>query len=89
MGYYTFPHVRTYDGDLGWLICAVQTLMGNYANIGDYLAEYIKEHPELVRAVAMYNEPEMRIYFISSDEPVQEATHVYIEPTEKIKIIGR
>ena len=89
MGYYTFPHVHTYDGDLGWLICSVKHLIEQYGDIETYIQEYIKEHPELVRTVAMYNEPKMRIYFVSSDEPVQEATHVYIEPTEKIKIIGR
>ena len=89
MGYYTFPHTRLYDGDLGWLICSVNHLIEQYGDIDTYIQEFIKEHPELVRAIAMYNEPEQRIYFVASSEPVPTASHVYIEPVEKIKIIGR
>ena len=42
MGYYTFPHTRTYDSDLGWLICQTKKLLEMY-NKWDQLPDMIKE----------------------------------------------
>ena len=42
MGYYTFPHTRTYDSDLGWLICQTKKLLEMYDK-WDQLPDMIKE----------------------------------------------
>ena len=42
MGYYTFPHTRTYDSDLGWLICQTKKLLEMYDK-WDELPDMIKE----------------------------------------------
>lgn len=42
MGYYTFPHTRTYDSDLGWLICQTKKLLEIYDK-WDQLPDMIKE----------------------------------------------
>ena len=42
MGYYSFPHTRTYDSDLGWLICQTKKLLEMYDK-WDQLPDMIKE----------------------------------------------
>lgn len=44
MGYFNeFPHTRTYDGDLGYLIKMYQVLKDFYENINDILTNNIEE----------------------------------------------
>lgn len=35
MGYFEFPHTRTYDNDLGWLIWAMKKLIGDWENFSN------------------------------------------------------
>lgn len=35
MGYFEFPHTRTYDSDLGWLMWAVKKLIGDWENFSN------------------------------------------------------
>ena len=47
MGYYTFPHTRTYDTDLGWLICQTKKLLEMYdkwEQLPDMIKEILEEY---------------------------------------------
>ena len=52
MSYFEFPHTRTYDSDLGWLIKHV----GSYDEVIQTLNNWIAENqPELDDFEALYN----------------------------------
>lgn len=49
MSYFEFPHTRTYDNDLGWLIRHVLQNTENIENLGDTVNVLINNLPEEVR----------------------------------------
>ena len=47
MSYFEFPHTRTYDSDLGWLIKTVKELTEAADSLLDWRAEHEEEYKEL------------------------------------------
>ena len=53
MGYFEFPHTRTYDGDLGWLIKHVSS----YDEVITALNEWIKNYtPKIEEVLEFYKQ---------------------------------
>lgn len=53
MAFFEFPHTRTYDSDLGWLIGAVKKLMECCEEIQSFKDEFTEAYNELVE---IYNQ---------------------------------
>lgn len=51
MGYFEFPHTRTYDSDLGWIIRTVKKLIENNESLDRWRAEHEKEYEDLLEKV--------------------------------------
>ena len=47
MSYFEFPHTRTYDSDLGWLIKTVKQLCENVEELDEWKASHEDEYNEL------------------------------------------
>ena len=47
MGYFEFPHTRTYDSDLGWLIKTVKKLAELVEGLEDWKTEHVEEYEQL------------------------------------------
>lgn len=47
MGYFDFPHTRTYDSDLGWLIKTVKTIADLVEGLEDWKTEHVEEYEQL------------------------------------------
>ena len=47
MGFFEFPHTRTYDSDLGWLIKTVKQLCEAVETLDDWKAEHEEEYNQL------------------------------------------
>lgn len=47
MGYFEFPHTRTYDSDLGWLIKTVKQLTELVDGLEDWKTEHEEEYNQL------------------------------------------
>ena len=47
MSYFEFPHTRTYDSDLGWLIKTVKKLTELVTDLDDWRFEHEKEYDQL------------------------------------------
>lgn len=47
MGYFEFPHTRTYDGDLGWLIKHVSSYDEVITALNDWIAENTPKMEEI------------------------------------------
>ena len=47
MSYFEFPHTRTYDSDLGWLIKTVKKLTELVTDLGDWRIEHEAEYEQL------------------------------------------
>lgn len=47
MSYFEFPHTRTYDSDLGWLIKSVKYLLECCDQMKDWKSEHEKEYKQL------------------------------------------
>lgn len=57
MSFFEFPHTRTYDSDLGWLIKEVQKISDEYQSLIDWKNSHEAEYSELLRRVnALENE---------------------------------
>ena len=57
MSFFEFPHTRTYDSDLGWLIKEVSRIADQYETFIEYMNTHKVEYEELVRRVtALENE---------------------------------
>ena len=51
MSFFEFPHTRTYDSDLGWLIKAYEELEKEYNQLISWENEHKAEYKELLRRV--------------------------------------
>lgn len=51
MSFFEFPHTRTYDSDLGWLIKSMETLLKEYQSLIDYMNTHEEEYNALLRRV--------------------------------------
>lgn len=51
MSFFEFPHRRTYDSDLGWLIKKMQELMNEYYALMQWKTEHELEYNDLLRRV--------------------------------------
>lgn len=51
MSFFEFPHTRTYDSDLGWLIKKVSSIGNEYQELVDYMTQHKIEYAELVDRV--------------------------------------
>ena len=47
MSYFEFPHTRTYDSDLGWLIKTVKELCDTANNLEEWRTEHEEQYKEL------------------------------------------
>lgn len=47
MGYFDFPHTRTYDSDLGWLIKSVKKLIECCEEMNDWKTEHEEQYNQL------------------------------------------
>lgn len=47
MSYFEFPHTRTYDSDLGWLIKTVKQLCELVDGLEDWKTEHVEEYEQL------------------------------------------
>ena len=47
MSYFEFPHTRTYDSDLGWIIKTIKNLCTIVDSLGDWKIEHEKEYEQL------------------------------------------
>ena len=47
MSYFEFPHTRTYDSDLGWLIKTVKKLTELVDGLEDWKTEHVEEYDQL------------------------------------------
>lgn len=57
MSFFEFPHTRTYDSDLGWLIKEVTRIADQYDSFVEWMNSHKIEYEELVRRVtALENE---------------------------------
>ena len=57
MSFFEFPHTRTYDSDLGWLIKEFSKISADYAELKAFIERYPSEYDALVnRIVAVENE---------------------------------
>lgn len=44
MSFFEFPHTRTYDSDLGWLISKVKEIAESEGSFREYVTEWINQH---------------------------------------------
>lgn len=51
MSFFEFPHTRTYDSDLGWLIKTVSNIGNEYEELVEYMNQHKIEYAELVSRV--------------------------------------
>lgn len=51
MSFFEFPHTRTYDSDLGWLIKKMQELLAEYDVLMSWKAQHELEYSDLLRRV--------------------------------------
>lgn len=51
MSFFEFPHTRTYDSDLGWLIKKMEELLNEYNALMSWKAEHEQEYSDLLRRV--------------------------------------
>lgn len=51
MGFFEFPHTRTYDSDLGWLIKKMEELMNEYNTLMSWKSQHETEYADLLRRV--------------------------------------
>ena len=51
MSFFEFPHTRTYDSDLGWLIKSMEELMNEYNNLISWVNTHKTEYKELEKRV--------------------------------------
>lgn len=51
MSFFEFPHTRTYDSDLGWLIKEVQQVESAYQSLVDYMNTHQVEYEQLLARV--------------------------------------
>jgi hypothetical protein len=51
MSFFEFPHTRTYDSDLGWLIKTMKEISGEYSSLVDWMNEHKGEYQELLNKV--------------------------------------
>ncbi len=51
MAYFEFPHTRTYDSDLGWIIRNMKQLVDEYGQLAAYEVMHKKEYKELYEQV--------------------------------------
>lgn len=57
MSFFEFPHTRTYDSDLGWLISEVEKISKEYQSIYDWMTTHEADYQSLVaRVSALENE---------------------------------
>ena len=57
MSFFEFPHTRTYDSDLGWLIKEVKKISDEYQSLIDWKNNHEAQYSELLRRVnALENE---------------------------------
>ena len=47
MSFFEFPHTRTYDSDLGWLIKQVKTLIDCCESMNDWKTQHEEEYQQL------------------------------------------
>lgn len=47
MGYFEFPHTRTYDSDLGWLIKTVKSLLECCESMQEWKTQHEEEYDQL------------------------------------------
>lgn len=52
MSYFEFPHTRTYDSDLGWLITEYKRLEGDVNNLLEWMQTHKTEYNEAMRRLA-------------------------------------
>ena len=51
MSFFEFPHTRTYDSDLGWLIKKMKELLDEYEILMNWKAQHENEYTDLLRRV--------------------------------------
>lgn len=51
MSYFEFPHTRTYDSDLGWLIKKMEELLNEYNTLMSWKTQHETEYADLLRRV--------------------------------------
>lgn len=51
MSFFEFPHTRTYDSDLGWLIKKMEELLNEYNTLMSWKAQHETEYADLLRRV--------------------------------------
>ena len=47
MSFFEYPHTRTYDSDLGWLIKTVKTLCETAETLGEWKTQHEEEYDQL------------------------------------------
>ena len=52
MSFFEFPHTRTYDSDLGWLIKKMEELANEYTIITNWMNTHKSEYDQLLARVA-------------------------------------
>lgn len=89
MSFFEFPHTRTYDSDLGWLIKEISRIADQYDTFIEYMNTHKVEYEELVRRVtaleteinSFETEINNRFYTLDQelrsdiDEKIAEASH--------------
>ena len=56
MSYFEFPHTRTYDSDLGWLIKTVKELTEAAESLNDWRIQHEEEYKQLKALYDALNE---------------------------------
>ncbi len=51
MSFFEFPHTRTYDSDLGWLIKKMEELLNEYNTLMSWKSQHETEYADLLRRV--------------------------------------
>ena len=49
MSFFEFPHTRTYDSDLGWLIKEMEKLINNYNELVEFMNQHKIEYQEALK----------------------------------------
>ena len=87
MSFFEFPHTRTYDSDLGWLIETVSSIGNEYRELVEYMNQHKIEYAELVTRVE-HLENEIDSFETEIDNRfIQLQTDLYADVDRKIAAV--